>query len=953
MKQRLAAIEATARAMAEAMQFGFLMDAERRLLSIGYRAVEGNLDSNCYDLLASEARLASFVAIAKSDVPARHWFRLGRAVTPVRHGAALISWAGSMFEYLMPSIVMRAPIGSLLEQTNRLIVRRQMDYGASLGVPWGISESAYNARDLELTYQYSNFGVPGLGLKRGLSENAVVAPYATALAAMINPRAAVRNFARLTAIGARGRYGFYEALDYTPSRLPEGTDVAIVRAFMAHHQGMTVVAIANALLEGKMRERFHAEPQVQATELLLQERTPRDVSVAHPRAEEVQTAARISDAQLPELRRQHGPHTATPQVHLLSNGRYAVMLTAAGSGYSGVGELALTRWREDVTREDFGSYIFLRNVDSGQVWSAGYQPSAFEADSYDVTFTEDRAEFIRVDANLTTTLEVVVSPEDDAEVRRVSVSNTGSRSQDIEFTSFSELVLAPAANDAAHLTFSKLFVQTEFAAKVGAILATRRRRLGEQEIWAAHYAVVEGESVGDVQVETDRVRFLGRGRGVRSPVAVMDGRRLSNTVGTVLDSVFALRHRVRIAAGATARVAFWTLVAPSREAVLDLVDKHHDGNAYVRAATLAWTQAQVQLRHLGIDAEEAGLFQRLAGPVLYANASLRPSSDTIRRGAGGAKALWAQGISGDLPIVLVRIDNADDMSIVRQLLRAHEYWRLKRLAVDLVILNERASSYAQDLQMALEALLRTSQSRPQIGVEGARGSVFVLRTDLIAPESRALLLAVARVVLAGARGTLTEQLDRIAQSSRPARRRRAQLEAPSADNSAAPQVPRDLQFFNGLGGFSADGREYVTVLTGAQATPCPWINVISNPTFGFHVAVEGGGYTWALNSRENQLTPWSNDPATDRPGEVIYVQDEDTGELWTPTAAPISDERGQFTVRHGQGYSRFERQAHGIALELLQYVPLDDAIKICRLKIRNVSKRTRRRLPSRPTWNGC
>jgi cyclic beta-1,2-glucan synthetase len=941
LKQRLATIESTARAMAEAMQFGFLMDPERRLLSIGYRAAEGNLDTNCYDLLASEARLASFVAIAKSDVPARHWFRLGRAVTPVRHGAALISWAGSMFEYLMPSIVMRAPIGSLLEQTNRLVVRRQMDYGASLGVPWGVSESAYNARDLELTYQYSNFGVPGLGLKRGLSENAVIAPYATALAAMISPQAAVRNFARLTAIGARGRYGFYEALDYTPSRLPEGIDVAIVRAFMAHHQGMSVVAIANALMEGKMRERFHAEPQVQATELLLQERTPRDVSVAHPRAEEVKTAARISDVQLPDLRRLHGPHSATPHVHLLSNGRYAVMLTAAGSGYSGVGDLALTRWREDVTRDDSGSYIFLRNVDSGKVWSAGYQPSGVEPDSYDVTFTEDRAEFIRVDASLTTMLEIVVSPEDDAEVRRVSVSNTGSRAQDIEFTSFSELVLAPPANDAAHLAFSKLFVQTEYVAKLGAILATRRRRTGEPEIWAAHYAVVEGEVIGDPQFETDRVRFLGRGRGVRSPIAVMDGHRLSNTVGTVLDPVFALRYRVRIAPGATARVAFWTCTASSRAGVLDLLDKHHDGNAYVRAATLAWTQAQVQLRHLGIDAEEAALYQRLASPVLYANSSMRPSSVTIRRGSGGAKALWAQGISGELPIVLVRIDNAEDMTIVRQLLRAHEYWRMKRLAVDLVILNERASSYVQDLQETLETLLRTSQLRPQIGTEGARGAVFVLRTDLIAADTRAILSSVARVVLVAARGTLAEQLDRLMQPAPPGPPRVSTRASP-ADGSVATAVPRDLEFFNGLGGFAADGREYVTVLGAGQCTPAPWINVIANPSFGFQVAVEGGGYTWAVNSKENQLTPWSNDPVTDRPGEVIYVQDEDTGELWGPTASPISDDSGHFIARHGQGYSRFERQAHGIALELLQYVPLDDAIKISRLKIRNTSKRTRR-----------
>ncbi len=940
LERRLAALEAAARTMAGAMDFGFLLDPDRRLLAIGYRVADGTLDPSCYDLLASEARLASFVAIAKGDVPSRHWFRLGRAVTPTGRGAALISWSGSMFEYLMPSLVMRAPAGSLLEETSRLVVRRQVSYGATLDVPWGISESAYNVRDLEHTYQYSNFGVPGLGLKRGLGENAVVAPYATALAAMVDPGAAARNFARLAAAGARGRYGFYEALDYTPTRLPEGKDVAIVRAFMAHHQGMTVVAIANALLDGAMRARFHAEPIVQATELLLQERTPRDVAVAHPRAEEVKTAATVRDLELPAVRRLHSPHDATPQVHLLSNGRYAVMLTGAGSGYSRCGDLGITRWREDATRDDWGAYVFLRDVQSGDVWSAGYQPTGVEPDRYDVTFTEDRAEFVRHDGPITTLLEVLVSPEDNAEVRRVSVANGGSRARDIELTSYAELVLAPPAADTAHPAFSKLFVQTEYLHKQGAVLATRRRRSpGEPEVWVAHLAVVEGEAVGEPEIETDRARFLGRGRESRAPIAVMDGRPLSNTVGTVLDPVFALRRRVRVPPGRAARIAFWTVVASSRGEALDLIDKHQDATAFDRAATLAWTQAQVQLSYLGIDAEQAALFQRLAGHVLYADPTLRPSSDVIRRGGGGPPALWAQGISGDLPIVLVRIDDIEDVAIVRQLLRAHEYWRLKQLAVDLVILNERGSSYIQDLQIALETQVRTSQSRLQVGADLARGSAFVLRADLIPAETRSLLLATARAVLVGRRGTLAEQLVRVQEAdtaAAPAPR------LPSAGASPDVPVAPDLEFFNGLGGFAADGREYVTILGAGRSLPAPWINVIANPAFGFQVAVEGGGYTWSGASRENQLTPWSNDAVTDRPGEVLYLRDEDTGELWGPTARPIRDKAAPYVARHGQGYSRFEHAAHGIALDLLQYVPLAEPIKISRLTIRNTSGRTRR-----------
>jgi cyclic beta-1,2-glucan synthetase len=918
LNERLAAIEATARGMAEGMPFDFLFDQQRRLLSIGC-TLDGTLDSNCYDLLASEARLASFIAIAMNDIPARHWFRLGRPVTPVGNGAALISWSGSMFEYLMPSLVMRAPAGSLLEQTSRLIVQRQIAYGAELGIPWGISESAYNARDLEFTYQYSNFGVPGLGLKRGLRENAVVAPYATALAAMVDPEGAMRNFERLTAIGARGRYGFHEALDYTRSRLPDGAQVAIVRAYMAHHQGMTIVAIANVLLDGRMRGRFHAEPGIQATELLLQERAPRDVSAVHQRVEVMKAAPLLAEARLSEVRRLHSAHDAVPQTHLLSNGRYSVMLTSAGSGYSRWRDIGVTRWREDATRDDTGSYIYLRDVESGAVWSAGYQPSGVEPDTYQVTFTEDRAEFIRTDAAITTTLEVVVSPEDDAEVRRLSITNKGHRDREIEVTSYSELVLAAPAADAAHQTFLKLFVQTEHVAKGDTLVATRRKRTpAEPDIWAAQHAVVEGTVSGEPEIETDRARFLGRGRESRSPLAVMDGRRLSNTVGTVLDPVFALRYRLKIPAGTTARIAFWTGVASSREGVLDLLDKHREANSFVRAATLAWTQAQVELRHLGIDSAEAGLYQRLAGHLLYANASMRPPSNTIRGGSGPPAGLWAQRISGDVPILLLRIDDVEDIAIARQLLQAHEYWRMKGLAVDLVILNERAASYVQDLQNALETQVRMSQSRPQPAAHVVRGSVFVLRADLISEQTRTLLSAVARAVLVARRGNLADQLDRVRKPAVPAPQPMRRM--PKTELTAGVPGAHDLEFFNGLGGFDAQGREYVTHLGPGQSTPAPWINVIANPRFGFQVAADGSGFTWSLNSREHQITPWSNDPVADRPGEVLYLCDEETGDVWGPTAAPIRDPAATYVARHGQGYSRFEHTARGIELDLLMYV---------------------------------
>ncbi len=441
--RRLQAIADRAQRLFRVMDFSFLFDPTRKLFSIGFRVRDGMLDPSYYDLLASEARLTSFLAIAKGDVPPDHWFRLGRALTPVGRGSALISWSGSMFEYLMPALVMRAPANSLLDHTYTLVVARQMSYAAELGVPWGISESAFNARDLAQAYQYSGFGVPGLGLKRGLSEDVVVAPYATALGAMIDPAAAVRNFARLSRAGASGPYGFREALDYTARRLPEGASVAIVRSYMAHHQGMALVALGNVLNDRVMVDRFHADPIVEATELLLQERMPRDVLVARPRAEEVKSAADVRELVPPVMRRFTSPHDAIPRTHLLSNGRYAVMVTAAGSGYSRWGDLAVTRWREDATCDSWGSYLFLRDMQSGAVWSAGHQPSCAEADSYEVTYSEEHAEFIRRDGSITTGLTIVVSAEHDAEIRRVSLTNLGSQAREVELTSYAEIVLAP------------------------------------------------------------------------------------------------------------------------------------------------------------------------------------------------------------------------------------------------------------------------------------------------------------------------------------------------------------------------------------------------------------------------------------------------------------------------------------------------------------------------------
>ena len=940
-EHRLLALAYQAEEMAWAMDFRFLYDPSRKLFSIGFRVADNTLDPSCYDLLASEARLASFLAIAKADVSPKHWFLLGRSLTPVGRGAALVSWSGSMFEYLMPLLVMDQPAHSLLDLTCRLVVGRQIRYGAERGVPWGVSESAYNVRDVELTYQYSDFGVPGLGLKRGLFEDVVIAPYATALAAMVDPKAALDNIARLEEIGAGGDYGFYEALDFTPARLPEKERMAVVRAYMAHHQGMTILSLGNVVHDGLTRRRFHSHPMVQAAELLLQERTPRSVAVTRPRGEEVEVSAHVRDLIPPTLRHFESPHDISPRTHVLSNGRYVVMVTAAGSGFSRWNDLAVTRWREDTTRDCWGTFIFLRDANTGDVWSAGFQPSGTEVDKYDVVYAEDRAKIVQRDRSLATALEIVVSPEDDAELRQLTVTNLENRAREIDITSYAEVVLASGAADDAHPAFSNLFVETEFVPRLETLLATRRRRSeSEPDLWLAHVAAVDGETVGSYEYESDRARFLGRGRSIGTPISVMEGEPLTNTAGTILDPIVSLRYRLAIPAAGTSRIVFATLVAPTREEALNQAEKYRQTDTFERESSLAWMHAQVQLHHLQITQDEAHLFQRLANRMIYTDRTLRTVPEDLVANRRGASGLWAYGISGDLPIAVVRVAREEEREVARQMLRAHEYWRLKGLSADLVILNAQGSSYAQGLQEFLEGMVRASLPAAQSKADGDRGSVYVLREDLLPREDLVLLRSAARVLILAGRGTLSEQVIRL-QSSRPRpmpRQFRSQLKGIAPVPPPAP----DVEFFNGLGGFTSDGREYVTLLGEGQSTPAPWINVVANPEFGFQASESGSGYTWSVNSRENKLTPWSNDPVSDTPGEAFYVRDMESGLIWGPTCLPIREHARPYVIRHGQGYSRFEHTSHGIALDLLQFVPMYDPVKISRLTVTNQSTRKRR-----------
>ena len=932
--KRLQAIAERAHAYAVEMDFRFLYDEKRKLFTIGYHIGSNTVDNSYYDLLASESRLASFMAVAKDDVSVDHWFRLGRSLTASAGTRTLLSWSGSMFEYLMPALVMQTFPFTLLDQTHKGSVKRQIAYGAERGVPWGVSESAYAVRDRAQTYQYRGFGVPDLALKRGLSKELVVAPYATLLAMLVEPHQALKNLAVLENEGALGPYGFRDALDYT--RPAPGSRRTLVCTFMAHHIGMSLVALDNALNRQIWPRRFHMDPLVRSAELVLQERIPRRLTVQDVSGSDV---ARVpSETEKPAVREIPTPHTPQPVVGVLGSVPYTTLITNAGGGFSRYGNLAITRWRHDSTRDNYGQWCYVKDLSTGHVWSTAHQPSGTEPQWYRVLFASDRITFIRRDGDVDTVTEIAVASDDAAEVRRITLTNRSLQARDIELTSYSEMVLSPPDADRAHPAFGNLFVQTEWLESNAAILATRRPRSAtEAAIWCAHVVACGPEAVGSVTCETDRAKFVGRGRSVRNAQALDEGAELSGTVGAVLDPIFSLRVRVRIQPGASAHIAFTTFVAENRERAIELADLYHDPYSARRALDLSWAQAQAELRDLGIAPAEAALYQDLAGHLMFPHPGFRPPQSAVEENRLGQQALWTLGISGDWPILLATIESSVGMPSIRQLLRTHHYWRLKGIVCDLVILNVHPATYMQELS---DELLATAMASSEAGLLDRPGGVFIRRADLLRPEDITLLKAMARVQIdcdglglgnflefPGVEDKYPPKLEIENRDIVPL--------GTTAIHSDTPDPGTGLQCFNGLGGFNADG-EYEIHLTGSDLPPAPWINVVGNPAGGFFVSEGGSGVTWAGNSFFYRITPWHNDPVRDPSSDCVFLRDDSNGDLWTATPCPIR-EPTPYSIRHGSGYSVFEHKHKGLATSLRLGVASEDPVKISVLTLRNES----------------
>ncbi|GAB2813028.1 GH36-type glycosyl hydrolase domain-containing protein [Ferruginibacter profundus] len=915
--------------------YDFLYNRPQHLLTIGYNVDDHRRDNGYYDLLASEARLTTFIAIAQGKLPQESWFALGRQLTSMNNSPLLLSWSGSMFEYLMPLLVMPTYENTLLHQTYKTIVNKQVEYGKKRGVPWGVSESGYNMVDASLNYQYKAFGVPGTGFKRGLGDELVISPYSTIMALMVSPDEAYNNLQLMKQSGFEGRYGFYEAIDYTGSRVQRKQPFTVIRSFMAHHQGMGLLSLAYLLLNKPMQERFAADIQMKSALLLLQERVPRLTGSYTPD---------LFSAGIPagtgtdlSMRVINTPHTAIPEVHLLSNGHYHVMVTNSGGGYSRWKNIAVTRWREDATCDNRGNFCYIRDEENDTFWSVAYQPSLQQGDNYEAVFSQGKAEFRRTDLMMETHTEIAVSPEDDIELRRVRITNRSRRRRSIEITSYLEVVIAPPVAEEMHPAFNNLFVETQVIPESHAITCTRRPRSADEPVpWMFHLMKVNDATVKTWSYETDRNSFIGRGNTVHKPNAMDSVNQLAGGIGAVLDPIASIRYSIVIEPHASATVDIITGIAETKEQCNMLIKKYQDQHLTSRVLELAWTHSQVILRQINASESEAQLYTRLAASVVFANDSLRADPAVIIRNQRGQSGLWGYSISGDLPIVLLQIEDANNIELVKQMIQAHTYWRMKGIIADLVIWNEDHGGYRQVLQNQILSLLTPGVAAD---MKDKPGGIFIRSSDQISNEDRILFQTVARVVIADKWGSLEEQVQRrvklkpVMPYFRPVKFHASVL-------TSIPQ-PGELQFFNGTGGFAADGKEYVISTSASQITPAPWSNILANPDFGSIITESGQSYTWVDNAHECRLTPWNNDPVTDLKGEAFYIKDEESGKFWSPAPLPC---RGisRYVTRHGFGYSVFSHSEDGIETTMTVYTDIKAPVKFICIRLLNNSGRPRR-----------
>jgi len=901
--------------------FSELYSRRDRLLSIGYSLEENELTDSCYDFLASEARQASLVAIAKGDIPAKHWNNLSRTLTSLKKYKGLISWTGTAFEYLMPNINLKRYTGSLLDESSKFAVLSQIEYCRKLGVPWGVSESGFNLRDLNNNYQYKAFGIPWLGLKRGLEEDIVVSPYSTFLSLQDELNKGINNLKILEEHGALGKYGFYEAVDYTPSRLKNNRKREIVKSYMAHHQGLILLSVNNIINDNILQKRFNRNPEIEAVDILLQERMPIKMIITKEKKEKIARNKSLADSGYTE-RIIKNPSKIFKNVNVISNEKYRIIIDDFGNSVSEFEGKIINNYKETGEIKQ-GIFFYIKNTKTKQILRV--------EENTTVTFAPDKVKFSKTEKNLKIETTALVDPNKAIEIRRVEIENLGNSEEVLEVIGEFEPAITYKRQEYAHPVFNKLFLKMNVQ-KENIIVERMDRRLRE-EVYLGATLYTENEEIVDFEYEIDKEKYYGR-ENIGLPQMVKNHKVFSKNISQVTDPIISMKRTLKIVPKGKLAVNLIISVSDNKEEVNQLLENMKSEEEIIRTMSIAKARSEEESKYLQITSEKIEIYQRLLSYVL----KLNPIKRVKNNNEYSKNSIWKYGISGDNPIILVNIKNIEDIYVVEEVISCFEYYRAKSIFTDLILLNDESNVYERFIKENINEVISNKQLEY---LKNINGGIFIINKNEMLKEDLDTIEFMARITINAENGSLQTHLKEMEEKIQSVNNGFEKGKQTDGEEEIIPLNKTELLYDNEFGGFSLDGKEYLIFKNKDNKLPSVWCNILANNFFGSLITDNLGGYTWYRNSRLNRLTAWNNNPVLDLPSEIIYIKDKDNGKIWTLNTG-VRPNNNYYYITHGFGYSKFKNINDNFLQELNFFVPNDESLKVINFRIKNIINEERR-----------
>lgn len=897
----------------EKTDFSYLYSHKNKLFSIGFNLEENELTDSYYDFMASEARQASVVAIAKRDVPLKHWNNLSRTLTVYKGYKGLVSWTGTAFEYLMPNINLKNYEGSLIDEASRFAIMSQREYCTKLGIPWGISESAYNTKDFNLNYQYKAFGIPWLGLKRGLEEDLVISPYSTCLALPLELKNGIENLKKLEKLGARGKYGFYESVDFTPNRLGVNKKYEIVETYMAHHQGLSLNSINNVINSRILEKRFNKNPRIEAVNILLQERMPLKMIITKDQKKKVEKLKNNNLIGYAE-REIKSFDIAHKKVNIISNENYKIFIDNFGNGYSEYKNKFITEYKSTIMGKQ-GIFFYLK---------LNKRLIKME-ENCKVIFAPDKAVFFKTDGNLKLETKITVDPNNSVEVRKLKIENIGNTEEVCDL--FCELIplLTDKMQQYAHPSFNKMFLSYE---KIDdSFIITRKERNLRDKLHLAVGLYTESAQIVEKSFEIDREKFFGR-ENLGIPNAITQNRELSNYISGTVDSCLGMKNTFKLKQGEVVEFALVLSVHEDKDVAIENLNQNRGKDEINKIFDLSRIRIEEELKYLRLEYEELVNSMKLLDYIYDEN--LLKQNNKFEN-TFEYNSIWKYGISGDYPIILFDFKSVDEIYIFEEFLNIYAFYRTKNIFMDIVILTYEKNIYEHYLVNSIEAIVEEKQLSY---LKYQKTGIYLINKNEMSDEDVEFLECISKLKIDSKKGNLINYIKELDEEYN-IKSKKQILELQKYEEEILPCNIETEEFYNGIGGFIDNGKEYIFAVNKDNKTPAVWSNVLSNRFFGTIVTENMADSTWAKNSRLNRLTPWNNNSVQNYPSEIIYVYDNNKNRVWSLNSGVLPN-NNYYYITYGFGYAKYRNISDGILQETNMFVPSDEKVKITDIRFKNI-----------------